>query len=143
MVQILAKTLLLPAFGKTFKDLEAIRRKETRLYSAPAPSVFLICLEEGQALNQKSSGLGGSQRLNKIKQQQKKTKPQLHIWRRTPESLPLKHIPVTDPVPGCRAALPLWVAFTVTEATTHKRSQLPDIVQGSPKLAFSRDTTAM
>lgn len=58
MVEILAKILLMPAFGKTFKDLEATHRKETRLHSDPALSVFLICLEEEQALNQKCSGLG-------------------------------------------------------------------------------------
>lgn len=60
MAEILAKIFLMPAFGKTFKDLEATHRKETRLHSDPAPSVFLICLEEEQALNQKCSGLGGT-----------------------------------------------------------------------------------
>ena len=46
LVETSAKRLPLPAFGKTFKDLEAARRKETGLYSDPVPSVFLICLEE-------------------------------------------------------------------------------------------------
>lgn len=121
----ISQRLLLPAFGKTFKDLEATHRKETRLHSDPAPSVFLICLEEGQALNQNCCGLGGLQRLKKhtpkqkTKEQQQKKTPKLHIWRRKLGSLLLKWIPKTQ----CLGA----------GLSTHKRSWFLDPVQGSPK----------
>lgn len=85
LVETLAKRPLLPAFGRTFKHLDSVPRKETRPSSDPAPSVFLICLEEGWTLNEKCSDPGSLQRLTTRPNQtpqnnKKKTRPQtMHV----------------------------------------------------------------
>lgn len=66
----------------------------------------------------------------------------LHIWRRTLGPLLLKYAPKTQDL-GAQLWLPPWVAFRVTEPSTHRRGQLPATVQGSPKWAFSPDLTAL
>ena len=65
----------------------------------------------------------------------------LHIWR-TLGPLLLKYAPKTQDL-GARLWLPPWVAFKITEPSTHGRGQLPATVQGSPKWAFSPDLTAL
>lgn len=110
-----------------------MHREERGPRSDPAPSAFLIFLEEGQVLNQ----LLWLERLTETKETRTKTKPpkpreskipQLHIetetWAITTE------VNLETRCPGARL-LPHPGWQSQSESTTQQRSRFLDIVQGS------------